>query len=67
MFYNQTFFIQQSNALRLRVPELESGAVFADMHVDTAGVFFYNGQPLKELALPLKLAGNRIEHITLEL
>lgn len=67
MFHNQTFFIQQSSSLKLRIPELDQDAVFKTIYVNAAGVFFHEGQPLTKLALPIRTAGNRTETVTLEL
>lgn len=70
LYHDQTFSIEQSGALRLRVPEMDSPAAtqaIGGLQVNQHGVFSHKGQPINKLILPIKMSGNRIATITVNL
>ncbi len=67
IFHNQIFSTEQSGALRLRVPEIDSSTVPENIDIDRNGLFSSKGQTLKKLVFQLKIAGNQIETITIDL
>lgn len=69
-FNNNMLTIDQSQTLRLRLPDLvnESGAKMVNgLEIDTAGNFFMAKKAVKQLELPFKISGNRLITITVEL
>ncbi|MDD3145797.1 MAG: prepilin-type N-terminal cleavage/methylation domain-containing protein [Candidatus Riflebacteria bacterium] len=67
LFHNQTFSTEQSGSLRLRIPEIDSSSVHETIDIDRNGVFTSGGQILTSLAIRLKIAGNQIETVTIDL
>ena len=69
-FNNDMLTIDQSQTLRLRLPDLvnESGSKMLNgLEIDTAGQFFMAKKAVKQLKLPFKISGNRLITITVEL
>ncbi len=67
VFHNQVFSTEQSGTLQLRVPEIESATVITPVDIDRHGVFSSMGQELKQLTLQLRIAGNKMEKVTIDL
>ena len=65
--HNKIFSIEQSGALQLRVPELDSALELKAIDVNPDGVFSSEGRKLQQLVLPLRIAGNQIENIIVDL
>ncbi len=66
-FRNQTFMVEQSSSLQLRIPELDGDSVFETIDVGADGVFSHAGQRVKALNLNLRMPGNKLETVNLEL
>ncbi len=65
-----TLKIEQSNTLRLNVPDLDQKTaeqLLDGLVVDEKGRFLKNGKHLKQLKLPYRISGNRIMTIDVEL
>lgn len=67
LFHDQTISIEQSGSLQLRIPEIVGFKGLDGMQVNAQGFFFLNGQQISKLQLPLKLAGNHVATVTLDL
>jgi prepilin-type N-terminal cleavage/methylation domain-containing protein len=68
-FQNSLLGIEQSNTLKLRIPELAdfSGDKLNGMLICSTATFDANGKPLKNIELQVILPGNRPATISLEL
>lgn len=69
-FNNNMLTIDQSNTLRLRLPDLDindDANFLNNIEINTEGKFLQSGKIIKKLDLPFKISGNRLITITVEL
>lgn len=69
-FNNNMLTIDQSNTLRLRLPDLaidNNNNVLNELEITTEGKFLQAGKIIKNLSLPFRISGNRLITITVEL